>query len=39
MSTIKNKNSKINILYTANNMIKTELSENYAGNEIATIPA
>jgi len=36
---IKNKNLKINILYTANNTIKIELSENNTENEIATISA
>jgi hypothetical protein len=35
----KNKNLKINILYTANNTIKIELSENNTENEIATISA
>ena len=36
---LKNKNLKINILYTANNTIKIELSENNTENEIATISA
>ena len=35
----KNKNLKINILYTVNNTIKIELSENNTENEIATISA
>ena len=35
----KNKKLKINILYTANNTIKIELSENNTENEIATISA
>jgi len=39
LSTIKNKNFKINILYTANNIIKIKLSENNTENEIATISA